>query len=388
MATVPVSLAHDELRHRILEHLGQILASTAFRSSRRSQDFLRYVVTETLAGRGEHIKERSIATAVFGRGDQYEPAEDSIVRVKAAELRKRLAGYYAENPVKDVAIELKPGSYVPVFRRPTAETSPRRGNQVIIAVAVAVAAAVVAAALLPRLSEPSPNVLSLWKPILEGRSPVLIGVPSPNAINLQGASAEAARRGPTKPVLVPPEDIVRRDLYWVGIGAAHGAARFAAYLGAHGKTHFLKTHAEISMDDLRLQPSLLLGGTTSPWARELTKNLRFRMAFQDKWRIVDTRQPDRTWVGSLTPQAGLPHDYAIVARVFDPSTKQVFLEAAGLTPHGTRAAAEFVTDEASFSQFTATAPAGWQHRNLQIVLRCNVPGSSPGPPEVVAVEIW
>ncbi len=75
-------------------HLAAVLTSPAFAPSKRCQEFLRFVVEESLSGRAATIKERTIATAVFGRNGSYEPSEDSIVRVKAVEVRRRLAAFY------------------------------------------------------------------------------------------------------------------------------------------------------------------------------------------------------------------------------------------------------------------------------------------------------
>lgn len=68
-------------------HLERILASEAFKTSRRSQDFLRFVVGRVLAGQGDSIKERTIAVEAFGRPADYDSSEDSYVRVKASEVR-------------------------------------------------------------------------------------------------------------------------------------------------------------------------------------------------------------------------------------------------------------------------------------------------------------
>jgi hypothetical protein len=79
--------------------------------------FLRYVVEETLAGRGGNIKEYSLGLEVFHRGESFDPRLDPIVRVQARNLRLRLARYYAGpgagNPLR---IELPKRTYVPVFR--------------------------------------------------------------------------------------------------------------------------------------------------------------------------------------------------------------------------------------------------------------------------------
>jgi hypothetical protein len=61
-------------RARFAEHLKQILASTAFRNSKRYAAVLRYVVERALEGNLDRLKERTIGVDVFGR-----PA-DSILR--------------------------------------------------------------------------------------------------------------------------------------------------------------------------------------------------------------------------------------------------------------------------------------------------------------------
>jgi len=108
----------DRSRHaEILDHLKQIQISHAFSSSARSKEFLFYVVEQTLAGNSEGLKERSIGVNLFHRAPTYDTGEDPIVRVKAVEVRRRLAEYYAgEQKAPELKIELPIGSYVPKFR--------------------------------------------------------------------------------------------------------------------------------------------------------------------------------------------------------------------------------------------------------------------------------
>src|SRR5579864_2379087 len=101
----------------VREALARVLSSSEFRTSKRSQDFLRYVVEHTLKGQADLLKERTIGIEVFGRSTDYEPGEDATVRVKAGEVRKRLGLYYAEQGAHDpVRIELHSGTYIPEFR--------------------------------------------------------------------------------------------------------------------------------------------------------------------------------------------------------------------------------------------------------------------------------
>jgi tetratricopeptide (TPR) repeat protein len=98
--------------------LERILKSPPLESSPSLCRFLRYVVEETLAGRGGLLKEYSLGAEVFERGDQFDPRLDPIVRVQARNLRARLAQYYAGLGAGDpLVIELPKRTYVPVFRK-------------------------------------------------------------------------------------------------------------------------------------------------------------------------------------------------------------------------------------------------------------------------------
>ena len=80
--------------------LVSILDGASFRGSTRSCAFLRFVVEETLAGRQETLKERTIGAAVLGKPFDYDTGADSAVRVRANEVRKRLAAHYAVSAPK------------------------------------------------------------------------------------------------------------------------------------------------------------------------------------------------------------------------------------------------------------------------------------------------
>ena len=92
-----------------------VISSDAFAGSKQCQDFLRLVVERALAGAVDTLSERVIGVELFGRPADYDTSNDGVVRVRAAEVRKRLAQYYREASSTPVRIELPPGSYVPEF---------------------------------------------------------------------------------------------------------------------------------------------------------------------------------------------------------------------------------------------------------------------------------
>jgi adenylate cyclase len=103
----------------VREQLARIVNSPGFVSSARLRRFLTHVVNRTIHGDLDSLKEFSIALEVFDRSSDYDPNIDAIVRVEARRLRAKLKAYYENEPGRNdpVLIALRPGSYVPVFRR-------------------------------------------------------------------------------------------------------------------------------------------------------------------------------------------------------------------------------------------------------------------------------
>jgi TolB-like protein/Flp pilus assembly protein TadD len=101
----------------VRRHLTQILASAAFAGSRRTQDFLRLIVSHTLDGEIDSLRERMIGAEMFGRPIGYDTGSDSVVRVRASEVRKKLAQFYGSlnKDQLPVWVELPSGCYVPRF---------------------------------------------------------------------------------------------------------------------------------------------------------------------------------------------------------------------------------------------------------------------------------
>ncbi|WP_159715172.1 tetratricopeptide repeat protein [Geminicoccus flavidas] len=103
------------------EALVRILASSEFAVSARNRAFLQFIVNETLAGRSKRIKAYTVAVEVFGRGENFDPQNDPVVRIEAGRLRRALEHYYLSAGRDDeVVIHIPKGSYIPAFAlRPT-----------------------------------------------------------------------------------------------------------------------------------------------------------------------------------------------------------------------------------------------------------------------------
>jgi adenylate cyclase len=112
-------------RAEIEAAIERILASRLLSSSPRQQALLRHIKTETLEGRGDRLKEFSLAVDVFGRPPSFDPRVDSIVRVQASRLRALLAEYYAKDGASEtLRVEIPAGGYVATFSPATHQARP------------------------------------------------------------------------------------------------------------------------------------------------------------------------------------------------------------------------------------------------------------------------
>jgi TolB-like protein len=120
------AVERDELQDQhVRQHLEVLLKSAHFDASIRSRQFLRFVVDETLAGRGKALNQTTIAMQVFGRGTDFDAVLDPIVRVQAGRLRRSLERYYLlTGELEDISIQLPKGCYAPVFVSTTPAVDP------------------------------------------------------------------------------------------------------------------------------------------------------------------------------------------------------------------------------------------------------------------------
>ncbi len=98
--------------------LDAVLASGIFAKSPNLAKMLQYVGLKFLEGQVELLKEYNIGVDALGRPPEFNPKDDSIVRVEAHRLREKLRRYYdTEGADHPVIITLQVGHYVPQFLR-------------------------------------------------------------------------------------------------------------------------------------------------------------------------------------------------------------------------------------------------------------------------------
>jgi adenylate cyclase len=114
-SVVCISARHPPEPEDVCAQLERIISSSEFPGVGRAAAFLRYVVKETVEGRGKRIKGYSIAIEVFGRDTDF-TQDDPVVRIEAGRLRRSLERYYLVAGQSDpVRIDIPKGGYVPTF---------------------------------------------------------------------------------------------------------------------------------------------------------------------------------------------------------------------------------------------------------------------------------
>ncbi len=97
--------------------LEAVLRSEPFTRAPTLANLLSYLCEKLFAGEAYQIKEYSVGIEVFHRGSSFDQDSDSIVRVEANRLRKRLAAYYAGDGASHrIRITIPLGQYVPEFK--------------------------------------------------------------------------------------------------------------------------------------------------------------------------------------------------------------------------------------------------------------------------------
>ena len=384
------------------EHLAEILSSASFRTSVRSQQFLKYVVEESLAGRSESLKERVVGERVFGRDPAYDTGQDSIVRVKANEVRRRLAQYYEQHPQSPLRIEMVSGSYGITIRRPespTVEAKLERSRTWqwwalgVVAVLVVLSVAAV------RTAQPATAFEAFWKPFLNDSKPLLLCMPVPEAYRIYGKDkpglVETFRPRPPG-TRIPTVTANWQDVRIVpepGLLVGLGDARTMAYLQSFAATHRHEIHVRPSgvttFADLSGSPSIVIGGETNQWSADLAKGSRFHITkLSGRSVVMDQQTGQPACLKAQTWEPPAAQDCGMVTRLRNPSTGHPLLLVAGLDHYGTYAVGEFVTDPHLLLPALNTAPAKWEQRNIQILFRVERLRDGVGPPQVLAIHTW
>ncbi len=386
-----------------LAQLERILQSQVMQGSESLRAFLRFVVQKAIDQQEDQLKEYTIATEVFGRGDQYSPRTDSVVRVQASRLRSKLQEYYfTEGKADSVLIELPKGHYTPFFSylhqgngaaqalpevkedslapassvtaplAPSATARSRPLGLLAIIMVLLLAVAILAYDNLHRRSQAGDgNAVRnpaewgiIWQPFLTDESPTLLVLSNPPVYRFTNPSdPDIINR---RALTLPPEQtsaltealgdkfIVKNNPAprvalcvdeFTGMGEAIGLHHVTALFGSVGKSVLLKQSRTVSAEDLKSHNVVTLGSVwTNEWSGKLPINEDF-VHTGSATIINHNPQPgeEREYRPAFDAAGKLIEDYALITLKPNISDKNTVMVLAGIHSEGTQAAAEFAT---------------------------------------------
>lgn len=418
-------------REQVQAAIQEILISSSFSSSSQNQSLLRYVVEHSIAGDEALLRERVIGKEVFHRPADYEPGEDPVVRIRVADLRKRLAIYYQAHPSASPRISIPVGGYRAAFEflapprqeeaavppaseivparleteqqgsAPTvhvAQDQPRRNRQVILTLGIVFAVVFAFLGIRFYAARPHGAVQQFWSPLLTTNSPVLLSVGSNAVYRLsEGFSDNYVKEHHLEasgmeffPTLDPHQTVDSIGLRpapdsFVALGDVAAVAELTRTLTGLNKPQQIRFSNDISFAEVRSNPTVSIGGFNNQMTREFTKKLRFTLTSRN--RIDDHLNPGQSWLLNASIDSHDTEDYALITRLLAGNATGPFLSLAGMGQYGTLAATDFVCDEESIKKLAQVAP-NWQHQNLQAVLRIKVVDYKAISTEIVAVHTW
>jgi hypothetical protein len=381
------------------ELLKRVIASSHFSKSERLSSLLVYVCNLTLIGRADDISEQKIGGAVFGRSEDYDSANDGIVRTQVSRLRQKLELYFdGEGADEPIRIVIPRGGYVPFFvprplsespapafaSAPVAETvvssaepyqaETHRSNSLVLAWSLVGVLAVAVLTFLFRdtgaFTKARPTYMagnSLWSQIFIADQQTMI-VPADSSLVLwQGLmkrdiglaeylSADYRTAAPaTETPLQQEAKMVARGRYTSIIDLE--MVQFFTQISQAEKSKLEVRYArDLRPNDLK-QGNIILSGApeSNPWVQLFEHDMNFAFSYDrvHQTTSVHNRVPregePQQW--DSNPGDGQHHVFGVIAYLPNLSGNGNVLILEGTSMAGTECALDFVSDDSQLSPF-------------------------------------
>lgn len=396
--------------------LAALLDSETFARSDQLRSFLSYVGEMAITGRSREVTEYLIGVQALGRPADFSPAEDSSVRSRAHELRRKLQKYYElEDPGAPLRIELPKGSYTLRFvPREEAEAAPPeevpappqpappRRSWLLLALGAALAVSLAAIAFLswralraPALPAVDPVIVEAWGPLARRDSNALVCVATVLHLVVRpymDIVAEGLPKYPAPPELyqlfrqhrpLPPD--TKLDMHPVDnsvqLGHMGAVVILSGVFQALGASHQILPERSAPMTVMRDRNVILIGDPqNSSAAAKMLEETPFTIDYDPKVQdlVVRDRRPDRAG-SSYIPKRGPDNRYTdaygliTVTPTVGAKQGQRTVIISGMTSVGSHAAAEFFTSAEQLRQmrerFKSEGIAGFPAA-YQVVVKC------------------
>ncbi len=412
-------------RAAVMRQMERILAAPAFRNAAALRQFLKFIVTETLEGRGEHIKETVIAVEVFGRPSSFNSRIDNVVRVQAHRLRTKLTEYYEETG-DPLVIDIPKGHYVPTFSRPdkppaAAETAEEEQGAPALEVSRGwFAAGLLAAGILvgalgawswEGLSPSSPQgvdaeLAAFWDGFLDNRdTPTLLVFPTHRFLRTErghlirhdgpefgptGAWADPAAMGNDAwaPEALGELGRLRYHGNLASRGDAQSLYELTRFFTTAGANFLARNSRLLSLDEVRTHDVVYIG---SDFANDTLGALSGDLPFSfDAERGIVNHRPDpgepAAYQAERDPKTGVRTlDYGLISVLPGLAADRKVAILGGIRTEATWGAAQMATQPECVRELAAHFGGDWPEY-FQALIRCRILKEQVAETEIVAVR--
>ena len=397
----------EEEQRLVRDELSALLQSPHFSNSKRYPALLSYVVEMTLEGRQEQLKERVLGVEVFHRPPDYDSNSDTVVRVAAGEVRKRLALVYHEKEDEHaVEIVLPAGSYVPEFYRINLQEAL---VPLIPGEPPATVRRLTPSEFRGAISTPAPLPTAKRKVVVALALVILVTVFAALFLKLSPSSRQTAVdlfwqpvRASSTPAIICPAAMVRDAANPYGLSMAHKTDEYtftstrdtltlADLVHLFSKNHIdyiVQPASAITLTDMKEHSVILIGAYNNEWTNRVQDDLRYRFAPGPARQIYDGLNPSTIWIKPSSLPLEQRDDFAIVGRFHSKLTDNLVVIIAGIGANGTDAAAQFVTTPRYLDLLNQRLSKGWDTKNLEVVLKTKVIDGKSAAPTIEAAYVW
>jgi hypothetical protein len=252
-----------------------------------------------------------------------------------------------------------------------------------------------------------------WAPVFTTGEPVLICLSSPVLYHpmpnlyVKGGQAHPGlydtqvERAATTLQLAPNTPMEWKDIeplpdIYVAKADTYAATDLTELFARIHKTSQVRIGRDFTYEDLRHSPAVLIGAFNNPWSIRMAAELPIYFREQGMSStsqeqgtastIVERGGQGRVW-RTGDDNRGI-QDFALVARLLNSKTGQFLVILGGIGKVGMQAAGNFVSRQGDLDAALRMAPAGWQSKNLEMVIESDAIDGSASPPRVLAVKTW
>lgn len=389
----------------------RVLQSAAFRNAPSSRRLLKYLAGHSSAGDADQLKEYTIGVDAFGKPSDYDPRQDSTVRIQIGRLRQKLAEYYREEGKDDpLVLDLPKGRFSLACEprqteaaedEPVEPPQPQWRIAAIVLGAVCLLLAILSVSLYLKMrgqaaaiSPWTPELAELWRPFVNTGRPLAIVVGNPLFVQFENNALFRDRSVESPEDLLKSPQVlalskalgskeIRPVHYYAAVGDLNAVFLLGQRLGPQQPGISILRSSQLQWQQLADSNVLFLGPprffgdklNNLPVSLEITEGT-------DGFQVVHPRQGESSLFRFRDPPGFLVEDgeaTVLITHAPGPAGNTDVLTFAGNSTFGRAGAIDAFTD-AGFGKTLVSrmrGPAGQIPRYFQVLLRVKYKGGVP-----------